>query len=183
MCDSALLIPRRVGVFGLPLTVPRETLEENVFAATTLRKWREWYDLDFRPLAAMARRRPAMFYVNPFKARGWAALSDGVRLLDVSLSSVRGSVFRETARATAEASGTLNGVLVYFEAELAPGVRLSTLPASVSADNHWSSPVWVLARGLSLRAGERFALTYTRNAPDAPDGVTVARPSGKSERI
>ena len=131
-----------------------------------------------RPLAEVALSRPRCLYVNPHKARGWPALTGGDPLLDVDLKAVRGSVFHETVTTAAETGGSLSGVLTYFEANLGGGVRLSTHPATSTAGNHWSSQVWIPSEALSLEAGDRFALTYSRRAADAPDGVSVARLPG-----
>ncbi len=172
---DARLIPSAIEVFGLPVTVPRQKLAENVFQQETLQEWRSRYGIDFAALANAARNRPRRFFINPHKSREWPALSTGVPLVEVDLKAIPGLVFRRSVPVTADASGELNGVLVYFEAELAPGIRLSTAPASVTADNHWYSPVWILADGLPLRAGDRLKLTYSHNAPDAADGVVALR--------
>ncbi len=172
---GARLIPAAVTILGLPVTVPPDKLEEDVFCPATLKKWRSWYGIDFGPLAEVSLSRPRCLYVNPYRARQWPALAAGAPLLKVDLKAIGGSVFRDTTVATVEVRGTLNGVLTYFEAELGAGVRLSTHPAAGTVDNHWSSQVWVLDEGLSLEAGDRFALTYSRRAADFPDGVSVAR--------
>ncbi len=172
---GARLIPGEVAVFGLPVTVPPDKLEEGVFCPATLKKWRSWYGIDFSPLAEAALSRPRCLYVNPYEARGWPALTEGAPLLKVDLKAIAGSVFRETAVATATGRGDLTGVLMYFEAELGAGVRLSTHPAAGTADNHWGCQVWLLPEGLAAEAGDRFALTYSRRIPDSPDGISVAR--------
>ncbi len=172
---GARLIPEGLTIFGLPVTVPRKKLKQNTFEEAPLASWQSWYGVDFGALADSARGRPRCFSADPLRAREWSVLSAGVELVRVDLEATRGGVFRETAATAAAAAGFLSGVLEYFEAELAPGVRLSTRPDSVETTNSWRCPVWILPEGLSLEAGDRFAVTYSRKATDVPDGITVTR--------
>ena len=169
------LIPSRVELFGLPVTVPRAKLAENLFEAAPLDAWRSWYGVDFGPLGELKTNRPRGFLVAPVTAREWPVLSAAVPLVEADLRTARGSVFRRTSRATAVIDGELNGVLAYFETDLAPGVRLSTHPASVRSDNHWHSPVWLLDEGVPLEAGDPFVVTYRREAMADPGTIRVSR--------
>ncbi len=175
---EARLIPSRIRVCGLPVTVPREVLGQQVFEQAPLQRWRSWYGIDFGSLAGAGTSRPQGFLVDPHQARDWPALADAVVFLDADLRTARSADIRRTCPATAGADGTLNGILEYFEAELAPGVRLSTHPAGVEPGNHWHSRVWILAQALPLAVGERFTVAYTRKAPASPGEVHVARARG-----
>ena len=172
---DARLVPSRIRLFGLPVNLPEAELARVFFRRRTLERWSTWYGADFEPLADVVECRTRCYPVDPFDARRWPALSEGIPLLEVALSDIRGAAFQRTATATAARDGDVDGVLVYFEAELGPGVRLSTDPASVTADNHWRSRVWLLSESVPLRAGERFEVTYARGVAGTPDGVTVAR--------
>ncbi len=170
---DARLIPDKIEVYGLPITIPRAKLEEHVFAKATLSQWRSWYEINFDPLAEVAPSRPQGFLINGYKARSWPTLSASALLMEADLKTIGGSVFHQTTSAVATASGLLNGVLVYFETDLAPGLRLSGHPAAVGPDHHWHSPVWILPDEMSLTAGQRIAFTYRHNDPEGPDGVSV----------
>jgi len=98
-------------------------------------------------------------------------LHSRVPLFEVDLGAIRGSVVRGSAVTAAKCRGELNGALVYFEAELAPELWLTTNPATVSPDNHWQSPVWILDESLRLEEKDRFCLEYHYQVPTIPDGV------------
>jgi len=59
-----------------------------------------------------------------------------------------------------ETSGSLNAVIVYFEAHLAPDLDLSIHPDRAEPDNSWASWVWLPGEPRSLTAGQSIELTY-----------------------
>jgi hypothetical protein len=168
---DARLVPSRLQVFGLPVTIPRAELRKHAFSVETVRDWQSWYGIDFSPLANVARGPRQRFWVDPYATRDWDTLAGPVLLADVDFKTTRGLAIDNTTTFTAGTSGLLDGLLVYFELELGPTTRLSTHPAQVQADNHWRSPVWVLANAWCLRSGDRFQVTYTHR----PTTVTVSR--------
>jgi protein arginine N-methyltransferase 1 len=161
---SARLVPSRIKIFGLPVTIPSSELRKLTFTPETLQTWRSWYDIEFAPLAKIAQQSrfnsPLGYFVNPHLMRDWETLSDPVLLADVDFKAWRGLGINSTETVTANASGQLNGLAVYFELQSGSTTFLSTHPAAVDENNHWHSPVRIFHKPIRLRAGDRFNVTY-----------------------
>ncbi len=150
---GARLIPGKVRIVGLPVTIPHSELSERFPTTDNLRNWRSWYGMDFSPLAQPARNPPPAFFIKPHKARSWMALSEPVLLADVDLNKADQLMIDKSVAATACTSGRLDGLLVYFELGLGPTTHLSIHPARVDENCSWRSLVWVL-QPLTLEAGD-----------------------------
>ena len=158
---SARFVPSRIHVFGLPLTVPHGELMKRTATAETLDHWQAWYDVDFSPLAEMARHAVhAQFSLKPHLAREWKRLSDPVLLAEVEFNTLQDIMIDRTINVTATAAGELNGLLVYFELTLGPTTTLSTHPDLADESNHWRSPVFLFGEPLSVQPGDRFGIQY-----------------------
>jgi type I protein arginine methyltransferase len=161
---GARLIPSRVKIFGVPVTIPDAELGKLTFTPETLQNWRSWYGIEFGPLAKMTQNLPFQscfsYFINPYKMRDWKMLSAPVLLADVDLRRWRGLWINTTRTATADASGQLNGLAVYFELQAGPSTFLSTHPGVVDETNHWHSPVRVVSPPITLQPGDRFDVTY-----------------------
>lgn len=169
------VVPRRLRVIALPITVPEAYLRRGTFHPTRLETWQSQYGMDFRALAANAPSIPS-FFINPWRLSG-RAIGTPVPVFDAELAKVatkdglatlREGTFDATARAV------LNGVLICFDAELGPGIRLSTHPDHVNRDSHWRHRVWVLPKPIMLEPGRRYRLTYSYRSPAHRDGVQVS---------
>jgi protein arginine N-methyltransferase 1 len=172
---NARLVPNKVKIFGLPVTIPSTELMKYTFVAETLRDWQSSYNIDFNPLAEASRNSSQPFFINPFSARDWESLSEPVQLAEVNLKSMSQLLIDNTLSVTANVSGRLDGVLIYFEIELGPTIQLSTNPAQTDKDCSWHSPVWILTEPLNLQTGDRFTVTYRYRATEDQYRVSVAR--------
>jgi protein arginine N-methyltransferase 1 len=161
---GARLVPSGIKIFGLPVTIPNHELRKLTFEPEGLRNWQSWYGMKFTPLAKVAQNSPFSslfgYFINPYTMRGWKVLSAPVLLEDIDFKRWRGSHIYTTKTAAANASGKLNGLLVYFELQAGPNPFLSTHPAAVDENNHWFTPVRVFNQPIALRAGARFDVTY-----------------------
>jgi hypothetical protein len=160
LVPKARLVPRRVRLFGLPVTVPDADLSRHAFTERVLQQWRSWYGFDFGPLARISRGSLRQFLINPYQARKWEALSEPVPIVTLDLARQRGELKRART-ATLERAGRLDGVLLFFELELGPTTTLSTRPDGVTRRNHWRSPVWMAAAPATVKAGDRLSLRFT----------------------
>jgi len=172
---NARLIPNRVKIFGLPIAIPQTELIKHTFAAETLQNWKLWYGIDFSPLIDITRNSSQTFYINPSLASDWKTLCKPVLLADVDFKDGSQLMIDNTISVTANASGQLDGLLVYFELELGPTMRLSTHPAQADKDCSWRSPVWILTDPLNLLTGHRFTVTYNYRVTEDQFRVSVAR--------
>jgi 2-polyprenyl-3-methyl-5-hydroxy-6-metoxy-1,4-benzoquinol methylase len=161
---EARLVPSKVCIFGLPVTIPRTELMKRLVTIETLQDWRSWYGMDFEPLAEMHHDMFPEFYIRSQKASRWRTLSEPAMLAEVDLSKVERLLIDNSTNITANISGQLDGLLVYFELDLGPHTKFSTHPAQVNRDNHWRSPVWALVDPLAVQAGERLEVTYQYRA-------------------
>jgi Ribosomal protein L11 methyltransferase (PrmA) len=158
--SEARLVPSKVCIFGLPVTIPRTELMKRLVTIETLQNWRSWYGMDFEPLAEMHHDMFPEYYTRPQKASRWRTLSEPVMLAEVDLRKVERFLIDNSTIITTNISGRLDGLLLYFELQLGPNTKLSTHPVQVDRDNHWRSPVWALVDPLSVQAGEQLEVTY-----------------------
>ncbi len=172
---DARLIPSRLDIFGLPVTIPRSELVKRTFTPEALQNWRSWYEIDFSLLGKVARISPHAFYIRPHTARDWKSLSEPVLLAKVDFKSAQDLIIDNTTKVTAKSAGQLDGLIIYFELELGPKIRLSTAPVQTDEDCSWRSRVWVFAEPLHLQVGEQFAVTYKYRTGQAHDRVSVSR--------
>ena len=161
---EARLVPSKVRIFGLPVTIPRTERMKRLVTIETLQNWRSWYGMDFEPLAEMHHDMFPEFYIRPQEASRWRTLSEPMMLAEVDLRKVERLLIDNSTIITANISGQLDGLLVYFELDLGPHTRFSTHPAQVNRDNSWRSPVWALVDPLAVQAGEQLEVTYQYRA-------------------
>lgn len=171
---DARLVPGKVRIFGLPVGIPQLEIDRRRPTDDTLRNWRTWYGMDFSALARVDQDAPFSFYVKPQDASDWEKLSDPILLAEVNLGETETFLVDRSVAVTANASGVLNGLLVYFELDIGPGTCLSTAPAEADSDNSWFSRVWVLDP-LPLQANDTFNATYRYRATGKTYEVTVTR--------
>jgi hypothetical protein len=102
-------------------------------------------------------------------------LAQPVLLAQIDPAAFTGLVVDHTESTEIAKAGRLDGVVVFFELELAPGVRYTTDPAQVDERCSWRSPVWVFADPLEVEPGDRVAMTYTYGIAENWGRVHVAR--------
>ena len=160
LAPDARLIPSAVRIFGLPVSVPDDYLDSLTFTRANTARWSSWYGLELGPLAGYSSRRRQRHTALIDDARGWAATSEPVLLAELDLSTLDTPQIDVSVAAVATGAGTVNGVVGYFEAQLSPGVVLSTSPALEPAPTSWGAPVWLLPEPVELRPGQEFSLRY-----------------------
>lgn len=169
--SDARVVPGRVRLAVLPLTIPPEVLVEHTFSPAGAETWKAWYQIDFHPLSNF---NPYLCSVKPLLARGWPTFSDPLPVGAWDLSKFESFKIRKQAEFAAIRSGTLNGLLVYAELDLSPMVTLSLHPKEVNAASSWQSSVWIPRRPLDVSRGERFSVSY--NYPSRPEDRLAITP-------
>jgi predicted RNA methylase len=172
--QDARLLPNRIKIFGLPVTIPRTELMKHTFTGETVENWRSWYDIDFSPLVDVARDSPHIFSIRPPLARDWGILSEPILLADVDLREVKQLYIDNSVAVTVHTSGRLDGILEYFELELGPTTRFSTHPAQTDIDSVRRNPIWVFVDPLYLNAGDQFIVTYNYRVTEDKIRVKVS---------
>jgi hypothetical protein len=147
-------------VYGIPVRLPAKELARRIVTPENARRWQRWYGIDCTPLCREAHRHPRLVLIRPHEAKAGTALGDPVLLADRDLAAISELFVETTAHARVQRAGRLDGLLVYFEADLSATRTLSTHPSSADDRSNWMTPVWVMNEGLRLRAGERVTVTY-----------------------
>ena len=172
---AARLVPSRLRVLALPVAVPEAPLRRTTFTPDALETWRFRYGIDF---GALRKAAPSSFsfLIAPQRLAG-RVLGGPVLVFDADLATADADadVRHVDGAFDATASGRINGVLICFDAEIGPGIRLSTHPDRVGRDNHWQHRVWMLPEPVMLESGRRYHLSYSYQSPGRPDGVRVWR--------
>jgi len=173
---EARLVPSKVEILGLPVTIPQAEFANRTRALTaeTLQNWRSWYGINFDPLAETDQDSPPSFLIKPQNAKDWETLSEPIMMAEVDLREVERLMIDSSVTVDATSSGVLNGLLVYFELDIGPTTRLSTHPAQADRDCSWFSMVWVLDP-LAIKVNDQLNVTYQYRAKGASQKVAVAR--------
>jgi 16S rRNA G966 N2-methylase RsmD len=172
---EARLVPGKVRVLALPVTIPGDELMKRKVTEEALRNWHSWYGIDFGPLLQVKSDLLPEFYIKPQRACEWETLGEPILLADIDLSKFSFPISLDnTVTFVAGAAGKLDGLLMYFELVLGPTTRLSTHPAQADVNNHWRSPVWVLDSPLPLQYGERLQVACKYRSGNYRISVTRA---------
>ena len=166
---DARFVPHRLQVFALPVAAPEHEVNKAMVTRDLLKTWRSRYGIDF---SGTSGRHSNSFTTDP-RALAGKAIGTPVLVYDARLATVKQHSIHMDGAFDATASALLNGVLAYFEAETSPGIRLSTHPDRVGADNHWHQRVWLIPEPLGLDAGRRYRLQFSLKHRGRPDGVQV----------
>lgn len=169
---GARLIPGKVRILGLPVSIPERELSKRFPTGKNLENWRQWYGMDFAPLSEAAEDPDSALFVKPQKARDWEVLGEEIMLAEVDLAEVEHLTIDNSAAFTTTAAGRFDGLMVYFELELGPDTTLSTHPASSDDECSWRNMVWRLDPG-PVAAGDRFQVNYQYRATGTWHKVTV----------
>jgi type I protein arginine methyltransferase len=159
LTPDARLLPERVRVLGLPVTVPEDFLRDTCVSAEMAEAWKQLYAVDLSPLHNASKAQDHKLNATTFFAREWPRVCDAVSLVDLDLRERSNADIDVTHSVTVKQDGTLSGILVYFELLLA-GERFSIAPDDALESNHWSSLIWTPGEPTQVRAGCALTLTY-----------------------
>lgn len=144
---GAKIIPGSIRQFVCPITSPRIPKEVDV--------WDVGFDLTFDEARAIAQNN---IYVKTLKKEDLLAGKDSIRQWDeIDFSKKNASVRRGTEIWKMDHSCTVHGFGLWWDAELAPGISLSTSP--LSPPTHWEQIYLPLLEPLSLSAGDTLELS------------------------
>lgn len=160
LTPDARIIPFRVKVFALPVTVDEKMLSKFTFTADATGRWQEWYGIDFGSLRTAPMNQSIVFRSPPHQARGWQTLGDPFLLADLDLSGESNPLVNESAEFTITSAGLLAGLLVYFELDVGPHQRLSTAPAEAQETSSWWVKTWMFGGGITVKPGDKLKASY-----------------------
>ena len=172
---EARLIPSRLRVYGRPVGIPAEFLASRLLTAATVDRWRAWYGLEFGPLVEAASGLSHVLMLDPESARSLPSIGEPLLLADVDLATFEEVKIASTLISRATTSGELNGVVVFFELDLAPSEVLSTDPHRTTNASSWRNPAWFFAEPVALAPGDPFEVSMSYREPGRPNGVRIGR--------
>lgn len=169
---GAALIPASIRILTTPVEVPARVRSSLAFSPARLRAWERRYGLPLRGLEAPPPPDAGSVglerhFVQPGKAAGWRTLGPGGLAAAHDLAQTAPARRPATLEITLSQAGRLGGFLDHWEADLAPGVQLSTAPGRVDRWNHWRVPLWCLPRPLRLERGARLQVTVSASRAEA----------------
>ena len=162
---GARFVPEMLSIFGIPVEIPADDLGIHTFTPEAAADWRDWYGMDFSPLAVVAAAPGQSFLAAPADARRWRRLSEPIRLVDIDLRSHTSAEVLRTVSAPATVSGVINGLAIFFELGVNSSTRLSSEPSCASEHSHWRNPVEILPEPLKIQAGALIEVTYRYGVP------------------
>lgn len=158
---GARMIPRRLSLRALPVEASTEWLARQLFRPETAARWAEWYGIDFSVL-------PALPVAAGLRQLALVRGADAVKTLGPAVDLAE-AVFYPSWRTTMESApvaeltsaGEWNALRVFFEAELSPGIVLSTdpRPAADARPDHWATPLWLLP-AQAVQPGQRWQIDF-----------------------
>ena len=157
---SARQVPSLLEVWGLPIAVPADYVNRYCYTDDLRGRWASFYQMDFGPLVAASREDGYRFEIEPWIAREWAIFSEPVLLSRTDLMTFTDVSVLAERPFIVNRSGEINGLMVYFEAELRAGTTICTHPVRASDDSSWRNRVQILPVPLPVNAGDRLWMEY-----------------------
>lgn len=154
------LIPGRLQIFALPLQVPDKVRDLHFFSANHIERWREQYGLDFSVYHHASIRQHGHIFQNTQHLREWPRLGDSMLLADIDLHTARTDVLSSTQTFTATATGSLGGMLVFFEMDMGAGLTYSIHPDVAQKNNSWASYLSLPAVPIPMSVGETWEVVW-----------------------
>jgi len=160
LTPEARLIPNRLKIFTLPVTVPENLLNKHVFTRQLVRDWQGFYGLDFSTYADAGSKQTYSTLVNTFDAGKWPFLSKPVMVADIRLNKQLTDLIETQNIFEISRSGMLSGMLVYFELELSKDRTFSIHPRNTDHNNSWASKLWIPGKPIKVESGWQVKYTY-----------------------
>lgn len=159
LTPDARLVPGALRAYACLVEMPADRVAEHRIVPAHIDEWNTRYGMDFTPFLELDRERVAGFYEPPALVRQWPRLSAPAALYRVDLRE-DARVFDGEATLTVTQGGLASGVIVYFEADLAPGTVLSTDPANGDPRSHWFTAGWAFPEPAKVTEGDEVTVVY-----------------------
>lgn len=176
---DARMIPGSLRVFAVPVAVPSEWLAKHLFTPEATAAWGRDYGIDFQSLAREPLREGHSLWLRATEARDWPRAATPVPVLSADMRSATFAPVETVQTVQVERDTRINGVLEFFEAELASGVTLSVNPETAAESNHWRLRVVPLQNPLELQAGDWIELYYRHGVPGRRNTIEARLPNEK----
>ena len=162
---GARIIPSHVRWLAQPVSIPADRQERLRFSNAAVRRWSEWYGLDFRPLVAAGHEHTGAPYLGQKVVAGWPRLSPPIAIAEIDLAAGESVPLSCQGSAAAAADGAIDGVLLCWEATLAPAITLSTVPGVANLDSSWRVQLLLLSQPVTVTAGDLITVSIEGRRP------------------
>lgn len=156
---GARLVPRRMVVEVVPVTVPEELRAEHFFTPGAVDRWSKDYGIDFRTLAYLRPSAPQMMLLSRSRASDLVRRGPAVMVCDIDLAQPPSQIDANTT-VTVDDAGPVDGLLMRFTLDLGQGQSVTSCPWSVDGARHWGLPLWLLPRPASVSDREGLGVRY-----------------------
>jgi len=160
LAPGARLIPNRLKLCALPVTVPEHVLNKHVFTKQLAKVWQGFYGLDFSSFADAGSKQSYSTLVNTCDAGKWPCLSKPVLIADFRLNKQLSDMIETRGMFEISQSGMLSGMLLYFELELSKNRTFSIHPRNTDHNNSWASKLWIPGKPIKVESGWQLKYTY-----------------------
>ena len=168
---DARLIPHALTLFARPVLVPEAEMRQRTFGHAAVDRWRDLYDIDFRPMLDAARPGPTHTITEGEVVATWPQVGPAIELTTLDLSSFEQPSVCARADLVVDEPGPVNAVAVTFRARLSAGVS-HTLDPWRWPGSSWATSVWVLTDPVNLDAHTLLRVEYHRRVAGRSDGLT-----------
>ena len=172
---DARMMPRRLRILGLPIAIGADELATRRIARSTIEDWQTWYGIDFSPMLDAGQAQSHLVFADRASAGRFPAVAEPVDLADIDLTSFETLHVSTETVAVASTRCSLNGIVVYFDLELADGVSLSSDPRVPDPRTSWRNAVWFFNEALDVEPGDRVAVGFSYRAPGVRNGLRISR--------
>ncbi|HSV88404.1 MAG TPA: 50S ribosomal protein L11 methyltransferase [Bacteroidales bacterium] len=158
---DARLIPGRLRIYALPLSVPQHFLGQYLFKRETVKKWKTLYGIDFSYLAEASGYQMFHALINTNQSRKWKRLAEPVLVAELDLCQPQAHFFESKNHFEVLHSGVMSGVLLFFELRLSASVSFSIHPDQAKPSNSWSSRLCIPGSPVMLEKRTKAQLLYS----------------------
>lgn len=155
LVPGATLIPFRFRLFGFLTLAPASFTRRSTFGAARLKTLSARYGVDLTPLAEAVSGVAHSMAVPPAKVRRWPSSTPPQLLFEVDLR-VPGLPQLSLDAGFDVGDRPFNALCLYFEADLAEGVSISTSPFVAGDTCSWNVMTWMLRDWPVRRGVARF---------------------------
>jgi ubiquinone/menaquinone biosynthesis C-methylase UbiE len=154
------ILPRSARIHAVPVLVPEDPLRRHQFSPQSLTYWQRNYEFDFSALLEWNRSGELQFLARPETAEKWTKPCGAADFPTIEFGKLQSAIIDLEQVVEAREDCVINGILLYFELEIAEGVELTIEPGKAATDNHWLNPVHLLKEPIKLNRGDALKIGY-----------------------
>lgn len=165
LVPDARIVPKRLRVLARAVQLPETIIARHVVDYAAAERWSASYGIDFSALCETRLSSCPSFTVQTAEAAQWTTLTPTTELLVINLAECPSIPVHASQTAVVATTGTLDGVVVFWELDLDSSACLSTEPTSCRSDCSWGTAVWMMTDRPCVHKGQTVQMTFRYSAP------------------